>query len=72
MSKEIGPREKAAREAREAAYVENQKRMRAMAKDGTLEVEKALRAAVPALENLKSALAVASLKRGKPRKAKKR
>ena len=32
MTKEIGPREKAAREAREAAYVENQKRMKAEAK----------------------------------------
>ncbi len=32
MTKEIGPREKAAREAREAAYEANQKRMRQEAK----------------------------------------
>lgn len=29
MTKEIGPRERAAQERREAAYVENQKRMKA-------------------------------------------
>jgi len=32
MTREIGPREKAAQERREAAYAENQKRMKAEAK----------------------------------------
>lgn len=58
MTKEIGPREKAAREVREALYEANQARMRALTK-----AEKLL--------GLKDAVAVASLKRGKPRKAKK-
>lgn len=58
MTKEIGPREKAAREVREALYEANQARMRALTK-----AEKLL--------GLKSVMAVAFKKRGKPRKAKK-
>jgi len=58
MTKEIGPREKAAQERREAAYEANQKRMRALTK-------------AERLLGLKDAVAAASLKRGKPRKAKK-
>lgn len=49
MSKEIGPREKALREMREAKQARSK----------------------PQIETLKKAVAVASLKRGKPRKAKK-
>ena len=48
----------AAQERREAAYEENQKRMRALTK-------------AERLLGLKDAVAVASLKRGKPRKVKK-
>lgn len=59
MPKEIGPREKAAREMREALYESNQARMRAMTK-----AEKILA--------LDKAVGIASLKRGKPRKAKKK
>lgn len=57
MTKEIGPREKAARERREAAYEENQKLIRAASK-----AEK--------IADLQGAVAIASQKRGKPRKAK--
>lgn len=42
MSKEIGPREKALREQREAAYEENQKAMREQAK-----ADKPVKAAKP-------------------------
>ncbi len=48
MSKEIGPREKALREMREAKQSRNK----------------------PQIETLKKAVAVASQKRGKPRKIK--
>lgn len=58
MSKESGPREKALREMREATFAENQGK---------------LKAAMPrlkAMDKLKDAVAVASQKRGKPRKKK--
>lgn len=57
MPKEIGPREKALREQREAKFEENQKQMREKAK-----AEK--------LAGLQGAVESASKKRGKPRKAK--
>lgn len=63
MSKEIGPREKALREQREENFGANQKHM--------LGIERALREALPALQNLKAAVDAASKKRGKPRKVKK-
>lgn len=59
MSKEIGPRERALREQREAAYEENQKRMREQTK-----AEK--------LAGLQDRVAEAAKKAGKSRKAKKR
>jgi len=58
MAKEIGPRERALREQREAAYEENQKRMREQSK-----AEK--------LDGLKERVAEAAKKTGKSRKAKK-
>lgn len=58
MSKEIGPREKQLREQREAAYEENQKRMREQTK-----AEK--------LAGLQERVAEAAKKTGKSRKAKK-
>lgn len=58
MSKEIGPRERALREQTEAQYAENQKRLSEASK-----AEK--------IAGLQDAVAVASTKRGKPRKAKK-
>lgn len=57
MSKEIGPREKALRAEREARFEENQKRVR--------EANKAEKIA-----GLQDAVAVASTKRGKPRREK--
>jgi hypothetical protein len=59
VSKEIGPRERALREQREARYEANQKRMREQSK-----TEK--------LDGLKERVAVAAKKTGKSRKAKKR
>lgn len=59
MSKEIGPRERALREQREASFAENQTK---------------LKAAMPrlkAMDKLVDAVAVASAKRGKSRKVKK-
>lgn len=58
MPKEIGPREKALREQREAAFADNQTK---------------LKAAMPrlkAMDRLVDAVAVASAKRGKLRKKK--
>jgi len=57
MAKEIGPRERALREQREAAYEANQKRMREQSK-----AEK--------LDGLKECVAEAAKKTGKSRKAK--
>lgn len=58
MPKEIGPRERQLREKREAAYEQNQKRMREQSK-------------ADKIAGLQEAVAVASLKTGKSRKAKK-
>lgn len=58
MPREIGPREKALREQREAKFEENQKTMREQSK-------------ADKLAGLQGAVAIASQKRGKPRKAKK-
>lgn len=58
MSKEIGPRERALREQREAAYEANQRQMREQSK-----AEK--------MAGLKDRVAIAALKTGKSRKAKK-
>lgn len=58
MSKEIGPRERALREEREARFEENQKRMREQSK-------------ADKIAGLQGDVAVASAKRGKPRKARK-
>lgn len=58
MSKEIGPRERALREQREARFEENQRRMREKSK-----AEK--------LDGLKERVAEATKKTGKSRKAKK-
>jgi hypothetical protein len=58
VSKEIGPRERALREQREAAYEENQKQMREQSK-------------ADKLDGLKERVAVAAKKTGKSRKAKK-
>lgn len=58
MSKEIGPRERALREQREAAYEANQKRMREQSKS-----EK--------LAGLQDRVTEAAKKTGKSRKAKK-
>lgn len=59
MSKEIGPREKALREQREAAFEKNRREQRD------------LKASEVLLGALKDDIAIASKKRGKPRKAKK-
>lgn len=56
MPREIGPREKAARERREAAFAENQIKM------------KAAMPRLKAIDKLMDAVAVASQKRGKPQK----
>jgi hypothetical protein len=65
MSKEMGPREKALREQREAAFDANQKRMRAD--------RKAIGFAPSAdtLKTLGAKIEIASQKRSKSRKAKK-
>lgn len=57
MSREIGPREKALREQREAEFEENERRMREQSK-------------ADKLAGLQDRVAVATTKRGKPRKAK--
>ena len=57
MSRESGPREKALREQREAAYEENQKAMREQSK-------------ADKLAGLQERVAVAAKKTGKPRKHK--
>lgn len=59
MSKEAGPREKALREQREAKFEANQKRAREASK-------------ADKIAGLQTAVAVASLKTGKSRKAKKK
>lgn len=59
MSREPGPREKALREQREATFEKNRKQQRDLLAGEVL------------LEALKDDIAVASQKRGKPRKPKK-
>lgn len=59
MSKEIGPREKALREQREAAFEKNRREQREYKASEVL------------LQALKDDIDVAKQKRGKPRKAKK-
>jgi len=61
MTKEIGPREKAAQERRVAAYEANQKRIRKLRRMSTADK----------IECLEAAIATASTKRGKLRKTKK-
>jgi hypothetical protein len=58
VSKEIGPRERALREQREARYEESQRQMREQSK-------------ADKLDGLKERVAVAAKKTGKSRKAKK-
>jgi hypothetical protein len=58
VSKDVGPRERALREQREARFEENQRKMREQSK-----AEK--------LDGLKERVAVASKKTGKSRKVKK-
>lgn len=64
MGKEIGPREKALREKREADFDDNQKRMRDTKVFGFQPSRDTLKA-------LGAKIEIASQKRGKPRKAKK-
>lgn len=64
MTKEIGPREKAMREKREADFDDNQKRMRDAKAFGFKPSRDTLKA-------LGAIIEVASQKRGKPRKPKK-
>lgn len=65
MSKEIGPRERALREEREARFEENQKRMRAESKVF------GFKPSANTLRALGAKIETASQKRGKPRKPKK-
>lgn len=65
MTREIGPREKAARERRESDFEENQKRMRAESKVF------GFKPSADTLRALGAKIETASQKLGKPRKPKK-